>query len=1379
MANRSLSAALVLCLSLFIGACPEEDDPVTPTADVTADVQTDGGGDGGTPDGTSDDGTPDATPDDGPGGDADATPTDPSCADYCALVTANCTGDNAQYTDETACLTYCETGASLPIGTLADTGGNTVGCRMYHAQAAVDLNDPVTHCPHAGPSGGNICGTWCENYCHLEDVNCTANNDIFGDDAACQAACALYDPNGAAGDADGDTVQCRIYHLGVAGLDSPDSNDLHCPHGAEDGGGVCVDAAPTCESYCTTVTANCTGDNAQYADYDDCLAYCSTEAQLPVGESGAVDGNSIGCREYHAEFAASSNDPDTHCPHAGPSGGGVCGTWCDNYCHLADTNCTGGDALTFTTDCATDCADFTATGDPGATSGDTVQCRIYHLGVAGDDAQGGAAVHCPHGAVAPTDQCVDVTPTDPSCADYCTAITATCTDDNAQYADYDDCLAYCSTEAQLPLGTLADTDVNTVGCRQYHVQAAIDQNDPALHCPHAGPSGGGLCGSWCDNYCHLSDTNCTGGDALSFTTDCATDCAAFAATGDPGATSGDTVQCRIYHLGVAGDDAQGGASVHCPHGGPTPTAQCVDVTPTDPSCADYCTAITATCTGDNAQYADYDDCLAYCTTEAALPLGTLADTNVNSVGCRQYHVQAAIDSSNPDLHCPHAGPSGGNFCGSWCDNYCHLANTNCTGGDALSFTTDCATDCAAFTDTGDPGDTSGDTVQCRIYHLGVAGDDAQGGAAVHCPHGGPTPTAQCVDATPTEPSCDAYCTAITATCTGNNAQYADYDDCLAYCTIEAQLPLGTLADTNVNTVGCRQYHVDAAVTSSNPDLHCPHAGPSGGNFCGSWCDNYCHLANTNCTGGDALSFTTDCATDCAAFTDTGDPGDTSGDTVQCRIYHLGVAGDDGQGGAAVHCPHGGPTPTAQCVDVTPTGPTCENYCSTYFTNCGAEENNQYTNEADCLAFCAASGIPTGTDPLTETGGNTVACRIYHATAAADNAALHCPHAGKDGGTLCGSLCENYCDLLENICPTQFGGDYFDSADCVTSCGNDFAADANFGVGSGNSVQCRFYHATVAAADAAGDNSVHCGHAGYLGDGICEDAPGFVIINEVNYNTDATNDAGEFVELYNAGDVEIPSDGLAGAFLVFVNGNGGEFYYTLELNGLSGPIPPGGYAVIGDTTALALVPNGVATKELPGQSGGRIQNGPDAVAVVVGDPEADGAIVFDTLTYQDSLGLTGPVNNSTGNPVDWWLDEDFTNLDDPNTAGESLSRCSDANDTGNNGADFALVPSTPGAANDCSGQGGTGGTGPTFDADIQPIFQNNCSPCHTGAGSGGGNWTTYADTQKPSYYCGGQTKGECTATRIEDLSMPLGNPGGVPSADLELIKLWIANGMPEN
>src|SRR2546429_8908667 len=95
----------------------------------------------------------------------------PSCAGYCAKIAMNCTsssdggGGNAQYTSTAACNTYCTTSAAWLPGTTGATSGNTVGCRLYHAGAAAA--EPALHCPHAGPTGGNTCGTWCENYCQL------------------------------------------------------------------------------------------------------------------------------------------------------------------------------------------------------------------------------------------------------------------------------------------------------------------------------------------------------------------------------------------------------------------------------------------------------------------------------------------------------------------------------------------------------------------------------------------------------------------------------------------------------------------------------------------------------------------------------------------------------------------------------------------------------------------------------------------------------------------------------------------------------------------------------------------------------------------------------------------------------------------------------------------------------------------------------------------------------------------------------------------------------------------------------------------------------------------------------------------------------------
>jgi len=78
--------------------------------------------------------------------------------------------------------------------------------------------------------------------------------------------------------------------------------------------------------------------------------------------------------------------------------------------------------------------------------------------------------------------------------------------------------------------------------------------------------------------------------------------------------------------------------------------------------------------------------------------------------------------------------------------------------------------------------------------------------------------------------CATYCAAITSACTGANAQYTDMADCTAYCA-QAMWPAGTPGEAAGNTLACRIYH--AGVAAGTPDVHCPHAGPSGAAVCGT------------------------------------------------------------------------------------------------------------------------------------------------------------------------------------------------------------------------------------------------------------------------------------------------------------------------------------------------------------------------------------------------------------------------------------------------------------------------------------------------------------------------------------------------------------------
>jgi hypothetical protein len=58
------------------------------------------------------------------------------------------------------------------------------------------------------------------------------------------------------------------------------------------------------------------------------------------------------------------------------------------------------------------------------------------------------------------------------------------------------------------------------------------------------------------------------------------------------------------------------------------------------------------------------------------------------------------------------------------------------------------------------------------------------------------------------------------------AEYAGFADCMAFMH---SIPYGTWDRANSNTVVCRQLHT--LLTPYRPDVHCPHAGKTGGGAC--------------------------------------------------------------------------------------------------------------------------------------------------------------------------------------------------------------------------------------------------------------------------------------------------------------------------------------------------------------------------------------------------------------------------------------------------------------------------------------------------------------------------------------------------------------------
>lgn len=80
------------------------------------------------------------------------------------------------------------------------------------------------------------------------------------------------------------------------------------------------------------------------------------------------------------------------------------------------------------------------------------------------------------------------------------------------------------------------------------------------------------------------------------------------------------------------------------------------------------------------------------------------------------------------------------------------------------------------------------------------------------------------------------------------------------------------------------------------------------------CEKFCDDEATICTG-DLTQYAdrASCLTDCSGY-DRGAEGDTTGNNLECRIYHLAVAGGSDADAAVVHCPHTGAYPTSYCND---------------------------------------------------------------------------------------------------------------------------------------------------------------------------------------------------------------------------------------------------------------------------------------------------------------------------------------------------------------------------------------------------------------------------------------------------------------------------------
>lgn len=175
-----------------------------------------------------------------------------------------------------------------------------------------------------------------------------------------------------------------------------DGGPVEAPEAGAYDAGTPIGPDPSCEAYCDLVMDSCKDAHAQYASRAECLDLCG---HLPPGAAGDTETNSVACRQHYAGSPART-DAVSYCLAAGPFGGGVCGDRCTAFCGLTLGACVpGADPAPYASypDCQTACADYPyrdggvdGGGEPpdGPESGDTLNCRLFHVRSAVRDGSG-------------------------------------------------------------------------------------------------------------------------------------------------------------------------------------------------------------------------------------------------------------------------------------------------------------------------------------------------------------------------------------------------------------------------------------------------------------------------------------------------------------------------------------------------------------------------------------------------------------------------------------------------------------------------------------------------------------------------------------------------------------------------------------------------------------------------------------------------------------------------------------------------------------------------------------------------------------------------------------------------------------------------------
>lgn len=368
------------------------------------------------------------------------------------------------------------------------------------------------------------------------------------------------------------------------------------------------------------------------------------------------------------------------------------------------------------------------------------------------------------------------------------------------------------------------------------------------------PDAGAVQAAACEEYCDRVMTSCVGTTQIyTDLAECLAVCAAMP-SGDPGATLGNSVACRLFWVNFPAFEANLCADV-----GPVSNGRCGD------SCDAYCALREAACAeedGLNPEFTQPGYCTMACGELRNLGAysvlqteGVAAYDNADTLQCRVGHLARVL--ANPMLAADECissrivprnqlAPCQDGIDAISLQNdretYCRLVQYACSGDLRVYSSIE---ECEAVSETfvrGEAEDTAANTLRCRRYHAYNAFEDP----GTHCTHAGPTGDGTCAAPPETaDGNCISYCRILERGCPNAYEDFAEApgDDPLESCVDECKL----LPDSGVGgfrtdprysvdvtlpagTLKCRTLHAVRALTAAD-DSECEAAIGAEGSEC--------------------------------------------------------------------------------------------------------------------------------------------------------------------------------------------------------------------------------------------------------------------------------------------------------------------------------------------------------------------------------------------------------------------------------------------------------------------------------------------------------------------------------------------------------------------